>query len=186
MEQSSFSKTTTATMTTSSSSYFSSSEGFDEFFSTPFLTDAPQTPFLSNIGRDTHMVLHRSSPSYEVTENSQKFQLAMSIPGVKPNDLEVCLEHGGRVLKISGGRKIQRLLSHDNGITCTESRFEKRFILHPSIDVMRISADLQNGILCITAPKVGCGVEGGTVRKIPIMAGPTRGLITEGREEQEE
>lgn len=126
------------------------------------------------------MVLHRSSPSYEVTESPDKFQLAMSIPGVKLNDLDVHLEHGWRVLKISGGRKIQRLLSHDDGITSTESRFEKRFILHPSVDAKRISANLQDGILCITAPKVGSnGVA--TVRKIPIREGPTRGLITVGK-----
>lgn len=83
------------------------------------------------------------------------------------------------MLKISGGRKIQRLLSHEDGITCTESRFEKRFILHPSVDAKRISASLQDGILCIMAPKVGSN-GGATVRKIPIVEGPARGLITTG------
>lgn len=129
------------------------------------------------------MVLHRASPSYEITENANKFQLAMSIPGVKPSDVDVCLEHGGRVLKVSGGRKIQRLLSHDDGITCTESRFEKRFILHPSVDVTGVTANLQDGILCITAPKLGLNRSGSVVRKIPIVEGPTRGLITEGKNE---
>jgi len=130
------------------------------------------------------MILHRSSPSYEITESPKKFQLAMSIPGVKLCDLDVHLEHGWRVLKISGGRKIQRLLSHDDGITCTESRFEKRFILHPSVDAKRISASLQeDGILCISAPKAGSN---GCVtrRKISITEGPTRGLITVGKSDQ--
>jgi HSP20 family molecular chaperone IbpA len=36
-----------------------------------------------------------SSPRYEVTDNDKQFRLAIDVPGVKPDDMKIELEHEG-------------------------------------------------------------------------------------------
>jgi HSP20 family molecular chaperone IbpA len=155
--------------------------GFNDFFSTPFLTDVSATPFLSSIQRDSEMILHRSSPGYEVTENADNFQLSMSIPGLGVQDVDVTLEHGGRVLNVRGGRKIKQTLA-DGTITSSESKFEKRFIMDHNIDATKVKASLNDGILQVVAPKVK--IIENAVRKIPISEGPSHGLLTQNGERE--
>lgn len=68
------------------------------------LTDASLAPFITSARSSSEppvtgsMVLRRTSPCYEVTENEKEFQLSVDLPGVKANDVHVELEEGGRVL----------------------------------------------------------------------------------------
>lgn len=157
--------------------------GFSDFFSTPFLSDVRETPILSNIERESDMVLHRSSPGYEVTESDDNFQLSMYIPGLNISDIHVTLEHGGRVLKVNGGRKIKQILA-DETITCSETKFEKRFILDHTIDTMNVTASLVDNTLQVCAPKMKWAKN--HIRKIPIAEGPCHGLLTEDGEHDAE
>lgn len=150
--------------------------GFDDFFSTPFMTDVAVTPFITNFDRSPgSMVLRRTSPSYEVTETDKEFHLSVDLPGIKVADLNVELEQGGRVLKINGGRKIRQTLA-DGSITSSESKFEKMFTMDRNVDTNKITANLADGVLVITAPKDPQHTE---VRKIPIVEGPPTGFIKE-------
>ena len=155
--------------------------GFDDFFSTPFMTDVAATPFLTNLDRNAGMVLRRSSPCYEVTEDDKQFQLAMDVPGVKKQDLDISLEHGGRVLKVTGGRKIRQTLA-DGSITSSESKFEKSFTMDRTVDTTNITANLTDGVLVISAPKDPASND---VKKISIVEGPPVALITENGEKME-
>ena len=121
------------------------------------------------------MVLRRSSPCYEVTEDDTQFQLAMDVPGVKAQDIDISLENGGRVLRVTGGRKIRQTLA-DGSITSSESKFEKSFTMDRSVDTERISANLSDGVLVISAPK---DPQSNESRKIHIVEGPPAGLLTE-------
>jgi len=128
------------------SNFFS---GFDDYFMTPF----PTSPLLSSptllttFDRNPETILHRASPRYEITEDDKQFQLALDVPGVKAADLKVQLEHGGRVVRVSGERKMKE------GRVASESRFEKAFTLDSTIDVENIKANLSDGVLVVTAPK---------------------------------
>ncbi len=126
--------------------------GFDDVFAAPFFTDVPATPFLSNIERDPSMIMRRSSPCYEVTENDDAFQLSVDVPGVKGKDITAEIEHDGRVLHIKGGRKIQKILE-DGSVQTSESKFEKKFALDTSVAPDQITANLADGVLTIIAPK---------------------------------
>jgi len=66
-------------------------------------------PMIRNYERQgsSNSILRRSSPCYEVTEDEKQFQLAVDVPGVKAGDLNIQLEQGGRVLHLSGGRKVR-------------------------------------------------------------------------------
>jgi HSP20 family protein len=124
--------------------------GFDDFFApTPFFNDPvfDFMPVLRNLDRNTDMILSRSSPGYEINEDDSKYQIAIDVPGVKANDMNVELEHDGRVLHLSGGRKVEK------GGTVTETKFDKRFTIGDNIDTAKLSANLADGVLVVTAPK---------------------------------
>lgn len=126
--------------------------GFDDFFSpSPFFVRDPVfdlMPVLPNLIRDEDATLLRSSPGYEITEHEGKYQIAVDVPGVKASDMTVKLENDGRVVHISGGRKVTK------GDTVTETKFEKRFTIGDNIDKTKITANLADGVLVLTAPKV--------------------------------
>jgi HSP20 family protein len=142
--------------------------GFDElFFPTPFLTRDPVLdlmPVLRDFERDENMSLLRSSPGYEISENDGKYEIRVDIPGVKASEMSVQLENEGKVLHISGGRKIEK-----EG-QVTETRFDKRFTIGSNVDVEQMSGNLADGVLTLTAPKVPKQEK--PVHKIAITEGP--------------
>ena len=115
-------------------------EFFDPVSSTLFGISPTLTPFKTE-------TMRHSSPRYEVTENEKQFRLSVDVPGVKPEDMKIELEHDGRVLHMLGGRKVKT----DKSVE--EMRFEKRFTLGKDLDTSKITAHLADGVLCLTAPK---------------------------------
>ena len=128
--------------------------GFDDFFApVPFMRDPfdDWMPVIQNFDRDLdNMVLRRSSPGYEINENDDKYQIAMDVPGVKASDITAQLENHGKtpVLHVSGGRKVVK-----DGTT-TETKFEKRFTIGQNIDASQLTANLADGVLTVSAPKI--------------------------------
>lgn len=129
---------------------FSHPFGFDDFFSpSPFLTSDPfeLMPVLRNIDRSPDAILRRSSPGFEIHEHEKEYQISVDVPGVKASDMKLELEDDGRVLHLSGGRKIQR-----EG-TITETRFDKKFMVGENVDLEKLTANLADGVLTLVAPK---------------------------------
>ena len=136
--------------------------GFDDVFAVPFMSDTLATPFLKDIVREPDMVLRHSSPCYEVTENDDAYQLSIDVPGVKGKDIVAKIEQDGRVLNISGGRKV-KTTSSDGKKTTSESKFAKRFALDKTVDPAQITANLADGVLTIVAPKKKEEIVGHTI-----------------------
>lgn len=155
--------------------------GFDDFFDPrprardPFITDIVQMPVL-DIERDPFMVLQRSSPGFEVHSTDKDWKIAVDLPGVQAKDMSVNLENDGSVLHLSGGRKVVK----ENQVT--ETRFDKRFTIGDDIDKTKITANLENGVLTVTAPKKE-KEEPKTVN-IPITMGPVAGQIEEEKKKE--
>ena len=121
-------------------------EGIDEFFSpSPFFRTSMLEDLVPVFPDGSKIVM--SSPGYHVNETDGQYQIAVDVPGVRAEDISVNLEHEGRLLHISGGRKITK---ED---TTTESKFDKRFTLGKNIDVEKMTANLADGVLTLTAPK---------------------------------
>lgn len=121
--------------------------GFDDdFFSGSPVFGIP--PTLTNFKNDN--LLH-SSPRYEVTENSKQFRLAVDVPGVKATDINVGLEHDGRVLHLTGSRKVEKNTEKEKFYE--EYKFDKRFTLGKDLDTTKLTAHLSDGVLVLTAPK---------------------------------
>ena len=103
-----------------------------------------------------------ASPRYELVDNDEKFQLSVDVPGVKMDDIDVSLEDG--YLTVSG----QRLSSSDN--SRSSSKFSQTFSLDPAVDVEQFTANLDNGVLVVAAPKDMKRIEDNIVR-IPVLQG---------------
>jgi len=71
----------------------------------------------------------------------------MQVPGCNADDIDANLENNGRTLHITGAKTIA------TGNTTSSTRFEKRFTVGDQVDATKLSADLSNGVLTITAPK---------------------------------
>ena len=132
-------------------------------------------PVLTNFDRDVDSMIRHSSPGYEINESDGKYSIAIDVPGVKASDINAQLENDGKVLHLTGGRKVTK----DGKVS--ETRFEKRFTIGDNIDVNQLSADLSDGVLTVTAPKKK--KEEPEPMKITITEGKTE-KITDGKAEE--
>lgn len=128
--------------------------GFDDFFApSPFMRDPffddfmPMPVIARNFDRDQQGTIRRSSPGYEINETKDKYSISIDVPGVKPSDMSIELQDDGQVLHLSGGRKIKK------GDQETETKFSQRFTIGKNVDTTKLSADLSDGVLTVTAPK---------------------------------
>ena len=91
------------------------------------------------------------APAASVRENGDGYLLEVEMPGVSKEGLEISTE--GTELTITGRRS---LASIDGAIVHRESRrenFQRTFEIDPSIDVNRINAKIEQGLLAVTLPK---------------------------------
>jgi len=109
----------------------------------------------------------RFSPRYDVDEDEDKFQVSMDVPGVPGPALDIRIE-GDDVLVIEGERSVGRAADG-----ARSQKFSKRFSLGETADIDAVSAQLSNGVLVVTVPKVP--KSGPAVRKVPVMQVTTTG-----------
>ena len=108
-------------------------------FSSPtFLNgEYPLTPFQRR----------QTSPRYEIRDNDEKFQVALDIPGLKLEDIDMHLDDSGRFLVISGHREAS------GEAYSFSSDWLHSFPLDPAVQAGYIHAELENGVLLVSAPK---------------------------------
>ena len=105
------------------------------------------------------------SPGYEIKENDETYEIAVQVPeGVKASDVAIELKNDGTVLYLSGERRQE----DENGTLISETRFEKFFSIGSNVDRDNITANLSDGVLVLTAPKI----ETEQKRKIAITENP--------------
>lgn len=91
-------------------------------------------------------------PSYEVNETKDHYLISFDMPGVKKEDIRIEVENNQLV--ISGERE-------------STTRYERTFALPTTVNVEKIEAHYENGVLNIAVPKA----ETAKVRTIPIKDG---------------
>ena len=90
------------------------------------------------------------APASRVYEDHGKVQVRLEMPGVSKGDLEIKAE--GNSLTVTGKR--QESATHGTWLLKERRRgdFHKEFSVDSTIDLERIDAELDNGILTLTLP----------------------------------
>lgn len=90
------------------------------------------------------------APNVDITETKDEFVLQADMPGVTKHQLEVLLE--GSELTIVGRRSPSTAGDFLHRET-SAAAFRRTFVLDPMIDGNRVSAQIDNGVLCVRLPK---------------------------------
>ena len=101
--------------------------------------------------------------TYEIFQDEKQMQIKVNLPGIEPTGINLQVDEENRMLKISG-----EMNRDEDGMT-VRSNFERSFSLNPDIDVSTVSAQFDNGVLSITAPKKHDNPKEEKVRRIDIV-----------------
>ncbi|MGE0526514.1 MAG: Hsp20/alpha crystallin family protein [Bdellovibrionales bacterium] len=106
-------------------------------------------------------------PNFGVDETESAYLLSIDLPGVRKEDIKVDLTEN--VLTISGERKQEREAKDRAGRRFERSygRFQRSFALPNSVEVEKVEANLEDGVLHIALPKV----ERAKPRSIQVQSG---------------
>lgn len=95
------------------------------------------------------------SPSVEVADTAEALVLTAELPGLAEDDLTLTIENN--LLTIAGEKKAERTVREDDERTLLSERyygaFQRAFTLPATVDVDRITAVFDKGVLTITLPK---------------------------------
>lgn len=165
--------------------------GFDDVFDRdPFFARDPFAPVFSRRDRgpfkdimpvlrnfpfdNEYKTLLRSSPGYEIKESSSTYEIAIDIPdGVDASHMTVELENDGTVLHLFGERKTEK----DGKVS--EMQFDKRFTIGDNVDTESMTANLDEGVLVLKAPKLQPEAVETPKHTIPITEKPHASLDDE-------
>lgn len=93
------------------------------------------------------------SPSVNIIENEKDFELALSVPGRKKEDFIIEIDKD--ILTVSSEVKTEDVSKDENYSRreFTLKSFKRSFTLSKMINVEKIDADYENGILSFILPK---------------------------------
>lgn len=112
-----------------------------------------------------------ASPAVNIKENDREFEIEVAAPGMEKDDLNIQLENNDELLitlekksnkedKERSGKYLRREFSY--------SAYRQAFSLPDTIETDGISAQMNNGILCITLPKKDVTEDKPSSRRIEI------------------
>ncbi len=93
------------------------------------------------------------APAADVYETADHYLLSVELPGLSRDDFQISVQEGKVVIK---GVRPQQARADDQFHRVERGRgpFLRSFALPQPIDETRISADLRNGVLSISIPKL--------------------------------
>jgi HSP20 family protein len=107
------------------------------------------------------------SPRVDIKEKDKAYEISVDLPGVDKKDIQVSLNQG--ILTIEAETKQENKEEKDGKIIRQERRyghFYRSFDLGKQVHEQDITAQYQNGVLTLTAPKVSASVP--TQRRIDV------------------
>jgi HSP20 family protein len=93
-------------------------------------------------------------PAVDITENKETVRITTELPGVQPEDVKLSVENN--VLTIRGEKRSTHEEKNDrmHRYERQYGSFERTFSLPGTVDVDRIEARYDNGVLTVEMPKV--------------------------------
>lgn len=151
----------------------------DEFFASPFLIDSGLVALKQDMDRQMQDVMQEASApmlrrddktslwnndAFDIQQDDEKVTVTVTVPKSISKDNISIEVIDGSILHISGGRTDK----NKDGKIVSQVQFDKQFALGRNMKQDEIEANLKNGILTVTTPKVGKTLKKKNVRKIPI------------------
>jgi HSP20 family protein len=105
-----------------------------------------------------HRLEHASSgpqgwaPAVDLCETSDAFIVTAELPGLAREQVRIEVQDGR--LTLQGRRDARVPCEQYHQVERGHGEFARSFVLPPSVDPTKISADLRNGVLTIIVPKV--------------------------------
>lgn len=92
------------------------------------------------------------SPAVDLSESAAAFIITAELPGLTRAQIDVTVRDGRLTLT---GRRDTRVAGcdHYHQVERGHGEFSRTFVLPPTVDAERISADLADGILTVVVPK---------------------------------
>lgn len=109
-------------------------------------------------------------PAAELTERNDEYLLDVALAGFKPAEIEVTATP--REIMIKGGHKSEQSAGSESKVRWSELRSRdafRRIGLPTTVDVEKISASIENGLLKIVAPKARAAGE--ATKQVEISTG---------------
>ena len=109
--------------------------------------------FNESVARTGGSTAYSFVPKVDVFEDEKAFELQVAVPGMNKEDFKIDLNEDR--LTISGERKYSQEKKENNfrSIETSYGTFSRTFTLPDNIDVNKIEAAYNNGILLLTLPK---------------------------------
>mmetsp|Transcript_14134 Transcript_14134/g.21202 ORF Transcript_14134/g.21202 Transcript_14134/m.21202 type:complete len:221 (-) Transcript_14134:168-830(-) len=117
----------------------------DDFFPKPFFTD---TSLLKQMSWIDDIKKNNSFPNHSFKTDEDKHTLSVDLPGVSCDEVKAEIKDDN-ILHIFGGRKTE---GEDGSLT--EMKFDKKFSFGDAVDTKNIIANMKDGVLRLTLPKV--------------------------------
>lgn len=118
-------------------------------------------------------------PGYEVHQDDKNYVVSVDVPGVRPEDMNVDVEDN--TLRVHGGRKTRT----QDGLV-SESKFDYRLSMGEQVDMDKLTAHLDHGVLSLTAPKIVLDNKRKSPRSIQIANGPAPSMKVVNDEEKKD
>ena len=94
-------------------------------------------------------------PPFEITDSEKALRMTVELPGLDTNDVKIDISDN--VLTLRGEKKSEHTEKDEKKEFFLEERsygvFERSFTLPPTVNVEKVSAEFQKGVLKITLPK---------------------------------
>lgn len=92
-------------------------------------------------------------PAVDVTEDKEGVRITAELPGVRPDDVKISLENS--LLTIRGEKKqvSEEKTDRTHRYERQYGAFERSFSLPSTVDVEKIEARFEHGVLTVTLPK---------------------------------
>ncbi len=94
------------------------------------------------------------APAIDVYETNDSVVIEAELPGVDPKDVDVSVDED--TLTIKGERKLEKEIKEENYLRVERAygKFQRSMRLPAEVDVDKIKASYENGVLKINVPKV--------------------------------
>ena len=128
------------------------------FYSDPLRLSFPDTGSFDNMLSQVVKSVDHNLVAGNDNSNNKEFQISLDLPGVKAEDLNIQVDDG--VLSIAGFRRVYSNNNraddgNDETNAIKKSRFSYSMTIDSNvIDTSKVSANLADGVLLVTAPKL--------------------------------